>query len=78
MATITEGDEGKKVIRGDATVGRVVAVDHGTPYVDPDPSITDTLLSKLGWTDADEDTYQLQEAHIERVTDDAIHLSEHL
>lgn len=74
MATITENDEGKKVVRGDDTVGRVVEVQHGTAYVDPDPSITDTMMSKLGWADADEETYPLQDETIEQITDDEIRL----
>lgn len=74
MVHTTESDEGKKVVRGDKTVGRVVDVKHGTPYVDPDPGITDTLKSKLGWADADEDTYPLQDETIEEVTDDEIRI----
>lgn len=74
MTTLTEKDEGKKVVRGGDTVGRVVDVEHGTAHVDPDPGITETLMSKLGWADSDEDTYPLQEDSIDRVTDDEIQL----
>lgn len=49
MGALTESDEGKRVIHGDETVGRVIAIEDGTPYVEPGPSITDTLLAKLGW-----------------------------
>jgi len=81
MATdieITDADEGKKVIGADGEeVGRVVEVSHGTAHVDPDPSLSDTIMSKLGWGDHDEDTYPLQEAEIESVTDDEIHLGSH-
>ncbi|MFC6837287.1 PRC-barrel domain containing protein [Halomarina ordinaria] len=74
---ITEDDEGKKVVdaRGE-TVGRVVDVEHGTAHVDPDPGVTDTVMSKLGWGDSDEDTYPLQEASIAEVTDDEIRLDD--
>ena len=58
---------------GDAGVG--VDVEHGTAYVDPDPGITETVMSKLGWADRDEDTYPLQEESIETITDDEIRLS---
>lgn len=74
MATVTDDDEGKKVVRGTDTVGRVVDVEHGTAYVDPDPGLTDTVKSKLGWGDADEDTYPLQDETIEEITDDEIRL----
>lgn len=78
MATVTDDDEGKRVVRGQDTVGRVVDVEHGTAYVDPDPGLTDTVKSKLGWGDADEDTYPLQDETIEEITDDEIRLQSSL
>lgn len=76
--TIDESAEGKKVVRGTDTVGRVVEVRHGTAYVDPDPGVTDTLMSKLGWGDADEEAYPLQEESIAEVTDDEIRIRDTL
>lgn len=77
MTELTDEDEGKAVVRGNESIGRVVEVDHSTAYVDPDPGITDTIKSKLGWGDQeDEDTYPLQEAGIESITDDQIRLKE--
>jgi hypothetical protein len=72
--TVTDDDEGKEVVRGTDTVGRVVEVSHGTAHVDPDPGLTETVLSKLGWADRDEDTYPLQEEAIDHVADDEIRL----
>lgn len=71
-----DDDEGKEVVdaNGD-TVGRIVTVEHGTAHVDPDPGITDTIMSKLGWGDTDEDTYPLQEAKVAEKTDDQIRLA---
>jgi len=72
---ITEDDEGKEVIGTDGEqVGRIVDVEHGTAHVDPDPGITDTVKSKLGWGDRDEDTYPLQEASVEEITNDEVRL----
>lgn len=72
---ITEDDEGKRVVGPDGEeIGRITAVEHGTAHVDPDPGITDTVMSKLGWGDADEDTYPLQEASVESITDDEVRL----
>jgi sporulation protein YlmC with PRC-barrel domain len=74
---LTEDDEGKRVVnaRGDE-VGRLVDVEHGNAYVDPDPGITETLMSKLGWGDGhDDDTYRLDPDHVETVTDDEIRLT---
>jgi hypothetical protein len=73
--SFTDDDEGKKVINADGeTVGLVSEVTHGTAYVDPDPGITDKLMSKLGWSDRDDDDYPLQENAVDRVDDDAVHL----
>lgn len=76
---ITEDEEGKKVVNaaGDE-VGRVVEVRHGTAYVDPDPGVTDKLLSKLGWADTDEESYPLQEESIDSITDDEIRIKREL
>lgn len=73
---LTEADEGKRVInaRGDE-IGRVVEVAGGSAFVDPDPGIADSLLSKLGWADRDEDDYRLDPADVTRVTDEEIRLS---
>jgi len=75
---IREGDEGKAVVRGDDKVGIVTEVRAGTAYVDPDPGLTDKLKAELGWADAGEDTYPLQEAAIDTVTDDEIRLKRSL
>jgi hypothetical protein len=74
---ITEDEEGKQVVGPDGEeVGRIVTVEHGTAHVDPDPGITDTVKSKLGWADTDEETYPLQEASVSEVTDDEVRLRE--
>lgn len=73
--TLTPADEGKRVLNVDGTdVGRLVAVEDGRGYVDPDPSIADTIRAKLGWGDAADDAHPLDEGSIEKVTDDAVHL----
>jgi hypothetical protein len=74
-AQITEDEVGKPVVdENGEQVGVVSAVEHGAARVDPDPGITDKIKAKLGWEDADEDTYPLQEGMVERVTDDEIRL----
>ena len=74
--TLTEDDEGKNVVNADGdTVGRVTSVEHGKAHVDPDPGLADTIRSKLGWGDADEDNYQLDASSIESVSDNEIRLS---
>lgn len=73
--TLTDADEGKTVVdsSGD-TIGRVVEVSGDTAHVEPDPGITDSIMSKLGWGDSDEDTYALRADSVEEVTDDQIRL----
>lgn len=72
---LTETDEGKVVknTAGDE-IGRVMNVEHGMAHVEPDPGLTDAIRSKLGWGDADEDTYELREDDIDTITDDEIRL----
>ena len=72
---VDESVEGMRVLNEQGeNVGIVTAVRNGTAYVDPDPGIAETLMSKLGWSDADADDYPLPEESIERITDDAVHL----
>lgn len=74
---LTETDEGKRVINshGD-NIGKVVEVKHGDAYVDPDPGLADSILSKLGWTDStDENTYLLESSNIETITEDEIRVT---
>lgn len=74
---VTDDDQGKAVV--DSTgreIGMVTEVKSGTAYVNADPGITDSIRSKLGWSDADEDDYALEENRIDTVTDDEIRLKE--
>jgi hypothetical protein len=69
----TDNDVGKHVVNADGDrAGTVTAVRHGTAYVDPNPDLFDRIKAKLGWKDADEDTYPLQESEVSEITDDEI------
>ena len=60
--TLTESDQGKQVKNNRA-------------HVEPDPNLTDTIRSKLGWGGSDEeDTYRLNSSRIDTVTGDEIRL----
>ena len=75
MATFTGDDEGKRVVNADGDeVGVIQEVRGGDAYVDPDPGMADTIKSKLGWGDADEETYQLDDSNVESITDDEVRL----
>jgi hypothetical protein len=74
---VTDDDQGKAVV--DSTgrkIGMVTEVRSGTAYVNADPGLADTIRSKLGWSDADEDDYVLEEDRIHTITDDEIRLSD--
>lgn len=72
---ITESDKGKRVVDADGTkIGIVTGVRSGTAYVDLDPGIGDTLMSKLGWENIDEDDYPLNRGDIDMITEEEIKL----
>ena len=75
--TFTDEDEGKPVIAGGQQVGILVAVEAGRAHVEPDPSITESLATKLGWgeTEPDADTYPIYEDAVAAITDDEIRLA---
>ncbi|WP_114579496.1 hypothetical protein [Saliphagus sp. LR7] len=77
MATIDESAEGKTVVAADGSeVGTVVDADNVTAYVEPDPDLTDEIAAELGWGDADDETYKLDNDTVETVTDDEIRLED--
>ena len=60
--TFTSDDEGKKVVDASGrTLGLVTKIEEGTAYVDPDPSVADTVKADLGWGDADADEYTVHQ-----------------
>jgi len=71
----TASDEGKNVVNENGEmIGRIVEIEQNGAYVDPDPSVTDTIMSKLGWGSRDEGTYLLDADHVETITDDEVRL----
>lgn len=77
--TITEKEEGKRVVNADGeTIGVVSGVRNGTAYVDPDPGIGDRIMSMLGWENIDEDDHPLDRDSIDVITDDEIRLMREL
>jgi len=76
---LTEEDEGKKVVNYDGdTIGVISGFRGGQAYVDPDPGISEKIMSTLGWTDVDEDDYALDSDRVEHVTDDEVRLTSEL
>ena len=76
---LSDKDEGKRgVNKAGKKVGMVSQVEGNRVHIDPDPGITDTIRSKLGWGDADQDDYALEENRIHTITDDEIRLMDDL
>jgi len=76
---LTADDKGKRVVNVNGeSIGVISGFSGGQAFVDPDPDITDKILSKLGWQDPDADDYVLDPGHVEQVTDDKVYLSEGL
>jgi hypothetical protein len=74
-ANFSDDDEGKRVVNANGDrIGIVQSVERGTAHVDPDPGVTDTIKSKLGWGDSDAETYALDDDTVDSITDDEVHL----
>lgn len=73
--TFSDNDEGKTVVDTDGNeIGRIKEVRGDTAHVDPNPGLGDSIMSKLGWGDADQEDYQLQSSEVDSVTDDQVRL----
>lgn len=74
---VTDDDEGKPVVDSHGEkIGMVTEVRSGTAYVNADPGIADTIRSKLGWNDADQEDYPLERDRVQTVTDDEVRLTD--
>lgn len=74
---VSDDEQGKDVVttNGDR-VGMVKEVRNGRAYVDPDPSLTDSIRSALGWSESESGDYELTEDRIESISDDEIRVKE--
>ena len=72
--TIDDSVQGKSVVDANGEeIGMVSSVRGDTVYVDPDPGMTETIMSKLGWDDIDHEEYPLRADSIQRI-DDKVYL----
>ncbi|WP_458187498.1 PRC-barrel domain containing protein [Haladaptatus sp. NG-WS-4] len=72
-SSLTKDEEGKRVVEADGTaVGIVENVRHGTAHVSADPTVVETMKTKLDAGGSDENTYALSEDAIARIEDDEI------
>ncbi|WP_232686673.1 hypothetical protein [Halobacterium zhouii] len=79
MATLTTEDEGKFLVDSEGEqLGVITAVDDGTAYVEPDPSIPEAIIQAFGWGDADADDLEVPPAAVDTVTDEEVRVSRDL
>jgi hypothetical protein len=77
--TPSEEDIGKKVVNAHGeTIGMVSGFNDGQAFVDPDPGVTDKIMSRLGWADIDEGDYAVDASQVDRIDDDEIRLKSDL
>lgn len=73
--TFTDDDEGKEVVDASGnTLGLVTKIDGDTAYVDPDPSLADTVKADMGWGDANTDDYTVDNTAVETKGSEKLHL----
>ncbi|WP_313695572.1 PRC-barrel domain containing protein [Halorarum halobium] len=77
--TLSDDDQGKRVVNANGDrIGMISDVRGGTGYVDPDPGMAERIMSKLGWSDRDDDDYPLDESKIDAITGDEVRLKRDL
>ncbi|MDG5819177.1 hypothetical protein [Natronococcus sp. A-GB7] len=73
VTTLSDDDVGKKVIDAeDKELGIVAKVEDGRASVDPNPSVAEHLLAKIGVEGEDDEDYLVTESMVDRVDDDTI------
>ena len=73
--SLDEGDKGKTVVvDAGQEVGIVVEVDETERiiHVDTDPSFTQKIMAKIGWSDAGGGDYPVEAERIQEITDDKV------
>lgn len=72
-------DERKRVVTADGdTVGTVERTESGRAQITPDQGLSQSVRRRLGWSEEDEDMYELQSSKVEEITDDEIRLKRDL
>ena len=74
---LTSDDTGKRVVNANGDeIGMVSEVEGDTARVDPDPDLSGSIKSKLGWGDSDQADYVLKQDRVSMVTDDEVRISD--
>lgn len=72
-ATLTDDEVGKTVVdAAGKELGIVAKVDADRAFVDPNPSVAEHVLAKLGVEGEDDEDYLVTEDMLERVDDEIV------
>ncbi|MFC6716551.1 hypothetical protein ACFQGT_19170 [Natrialbaceae archaeon GCM10025810] len=72
-ATLTDDAVGKTVVdAAGKKFGIVAKVEGDTAYVDPNPSLAESVMAEIGWESADEEDYRVTEDMLESVGEDVV------
>ncbi|WP_394739149.1 hypothetical protein [Natronococcus roseus] len=73
VATLSDDEVGKKVIDAEGKeLGIVAKVEDDRASVDPNPSVAEHLLAKIGVEGEDDEDYLVTESMVDRVDDDTV------
>jgi hypothetical protein len=76
-STLSDGDKGKRVVTSSGEeVGMIKKVVDEGAFVEPDPGITESTRSRLGWGEVEKDDWELISDRVERITDDEVVLKD--
>lgn len=77
MVEFSDAAEGKTVLDSDGRdLGVVAEVRNGSAFVRPLADLASPTRAALGWGGDDRDVYRLQDARVDRVTNDEIWLED--
>ncbi len=79
MVEFSAEDEGKQVVTSDGdTVGTLRSVEGSMAHIEADTDLSQSVRRRLGWTEENAGTYQLQASSVEDIDDEEIRLKEDL
>lgn len=75
VRNFNDTDQGKSVMTADGdAVGTIEQVRGSVAHVRPESGLAQNVRQRLGWTKEDEETYQLEKRHVDRIDDRGVHL----
>jgi len=70
-------DEGKTVVTADGeTVGKIQKIDRNMAHVRPEGSLAQSIRRRLGWTEENEDVYELRHSRVNEISGDTVKLKD--